>query len=195
MEMELDRPLYLASASPRRIELVRQLGLHARVCPADVDESAEGSPGKRVLELARRKALHVAGQHQRGLVLGADTLVSIGRRVLGKPRDEEQAFEMLRALCGHWHRVYTGVCLADCQDGRVACAVESAMVHMLHLSDEEVFSYIRSGEPMDKAGAYGIQGRGALLVEKIHGDFFNVMGLPVLRLSRMLLPLGVHCLD
>ena len=106
--MELDRPLYLASASPRRIELVRQLGLHARVCPADVDESAEGSPGKRVLELARRKALHVAGQHQRGLVLGADTLVSIGRRVLGKPRDEEQAFEMLRALCGHWHRVYTG---------------------------------------------------------------------------------------
>lgn len=194
MEMELDRPLYLASASPRRIELVRQLGLHARVCPADVDESAEGNPGKRVLELARRKALHVAGQHQRGLVLGADTLVSIGRRVLGKPRDEEQAFEMLRALCGHWHRVYTGVCLADCQDGRVACAVESAMVHMLHLSDEEIFSYIRSGEPMDKAGAYGIQGLGGSIVDCIRGDYYAVMGLPLAKTRQLLGLMGVSVL-
>ena len=112
---------------------------------------------------------------------------------LGKPRDEAHALEMLTALQGRRHTVCTGVtvCRGDYRDTQS----EETEVFFRPATEQELRAYIRTGEPMDKAGAYGIQGRGALLVEKIHGDFFNVMGLPVLRLSRMLLPLGVHCLD
>ena len=127
------------------------------------------------------------------IVITADTMVFLDGARLGKPRDEAHALEMLTALQGRRHTVCTGVtvCRGDYRDTQS----EETEVFFRPATEQELRAYIRTGEPMDKAGAYGIQGRGALLVEKIHGDFFNVMGLPVLRLSRMLLPLGVHCLD
>jgi len=177
----------LASASPRRKELLALAGLNFDVLASGVEEALP--PGFRPPEqcaerLAAMKADDVARRHPDALVIGADTIVVIDGQILGKPKDTTDAARMLRLLSGREHRVVTGVCLRM-RDARRVFSQETR-VRFYPLCDDEIEAYIQTGEPMDKAGAYGIQGRGALLVESIAGDYFNVMGLPIARLIREL---------
>ena len=189
--------IVLASGSPRRRELLTRMGIadfDVRVPETEETYPPNHSPRETVEYISREKARAAAALCRPDeIVITADTMVFLDGARLGKPRDEAHALEMLTALQGRRHTVCTGVtvCRGDYRDTQS----EETEVFFRPATEQELRAYIRTGEPMDKAGAYGIQGRGALLVEKIHGDFFNVMGLPVLRLSRMLLPLGVHCLD
>lgn len=179
--------LILASASPRRQELLRLITREFSVVTQDTDETAPASfsPEEMVLELAKRKALAVAALCPADLVLGADTVVSINGNILGKPRDDAEAAAMLRQLSGRRHRVYTGVALAV--GNSCSTFVESAQVEFASLTGRQIAAYIATGEPRDKAGAYGIQGKGALFVRGIMGDYYTVMGLPVCRLAQVLL--------
>ena len=166
-----------------------------QICPAQGEEVMDPAlnPGELVERLSRAKALEVAAQAKPGdLVIAADTVVASENQVLGKPRDEEQAAEMLRSLSGREHTVYTGVTV--CRDGEVLTEHEATFVRFRALTEQEIRGYIAAGESMDKAGAYGIQGIGAQLVSGISGDFFNVMGLPVCLLSEMLRTFGVDTL-
>lgn len=185
--------LILASQSPRRRELFELIGLSftALVSPAD-ENIPLTDPGSYVEALALRKAEAVFASHPAACVVGADTIVWLDGEIIGKPRDEGDAYRILRALSGRTHTVYTG--LAVLAPGSRQILHDTTRVTFRALDDEEIWAYIRSGEPMDKAGAYGVQGLGALLVERIDGDFFNVMGLPVLLLSRMLAQFGVTLL-
>ena len=181
--------IILASSSPRRRELLAQMGIREfSIVSPEVDEHVPGHPAPAALveALSARKA---GGDD---LVIAADTVVSLDGAVLGKPRDEEAAFAMLCALSGREHLVYPGVTVE--QGARVLTAHEETAVRFRPLSPGEIRAYIATGEPMDKAGAYGIQGLGALLVEGIVGDYFNVMGLPVFRLGRMLGAFGLDLL-
>lgn len=179
--------LILASASPRRRELLAQVGAHFDVICADADESAANAlpPRERVAELARIKCAAVAAEHPAAAVIGADTMVlNAAGELLGKPRDAEDARKMLTELSGGMNIVYTGVCVM--REGRTYCGVEETRVFFRTLEPWEIEHYIASGEPMDKAGAYGIQGRGALLVQRIEGDYFNVVGLPLVLTAQLL---------
>jgi len=178
----------LASASPRRQELIQLLGLPFRCIPSDVDENVSShlQPDEIVCTLARRKAMGVMPkQNQPTVVVGADTIVVCDDQILGKPTDKGDAKKMLLTLQGKTHRVYTGVCIVD-NRGKEQSFYAMTEVRFYPLSEEEIDVYIESGEPMDKAGAYGIQEKGALLVEKINGDYFNVVGLPIALLARNL---------
>ena len=182
----------LASGSPRRASLLDQLGIsYERIVP-DVDESVYGNlpPSEQVTSLSRAKAVAVLSKGSEYPVVAADTLVCLDHTVLGKPADRENAFNMLRALSGRWHQVYTGITVAAGEI--INTGFEVTNVKFRELTDGEINGYIATGEPMDKAGAYGIQGKGALLVERIEGDFYNVMGLPLVRLWVMLKELGVR---
>ena len=185
--------IILASNSPRRRELLAQIGIRDfQILSPDVDEAVESglSPARMVEALSLRKARAAAGRAGADdLILAADTVVALDGRVLGKPRDQEEAFAMLSALSGREHRVYTGVTVLG--GGRAATEHEETAVAFRALSPEEIRDYIATGEPMDKAGAYGIQGVGALLVQGIRGDYCNVVGLPLFRLGRMLSGFGV----
>lgn len=171
--------LVLASSSPRRRQLLEMLGIAHRVDPSNVPEVAEpGEPVERfAVRLAREKALQVAARHPGIPVLGADTVVVLGQELLGKPAAPADAIRMLRALSGREHRVVTAVALA--QDGEVRDRYDVTRVWFRPLTSEMIDAYVATGEPLDKAGAYGVQGYGAVLVERIEGDFFSVMGLPV----------------
>ena len=188
--------IILASASPRRRELLERIGVtDFEVRAPEVDENfPEGlSPEETVQFISREKA--EAAREQWGLepiIITADTLVFLDDRRLGKPRSEADALEMLTALQGRRHTVCTGVTVS--QGEKILTEAESTGVIFRPAEKRELLSYIATGEPMDKAGAYGVQGKGALLVERLEGDFFNVMGLPVLRLSRMLSEFGVWLL-
>ena len=187
--------IILASQSPRRKELMGQIGLKFKVISPNVDEHMEGnpSPAQLVEELSLRKARAVERQADgETLIVAADTVVALEGTVLGKPEDEREAFAMLSALSGNSHRVYTGVTVL--QGDRAVTGHEETRVTFRELEPEEISHYIATGEPMDKAGAYGIQGLGALLVSGIDGDYFNVMGLPVFRLGQMLTGFGVDVL-
>lgn len=190
----MEKEIILASASPRRRELLGMFDVPFRVIPAVGEEkSVPGlSPGETVEALAKAKAAEVAAQHSGALVIGSDTVVERDGELLGKPKSEEEAFRMLQSLSGRNHRVWSGVCVMDAE--RCLTAHEMTAVHFRPLSDEEIYAYIRSGEPMDKAGAYGCQGRAALFIDRLEGDFFNVMGLPLCRLGQMLKELGVELL-
>ena len=185
--------IILASNSPRRRELLAQIGIRDfQILSPDVDEAVESglSPARMVEALSLRKARAAAGRAgAEDLILAADTVVALDGRVLGKPRDQEEAFAMLSALSGREHRVYTGVTVLG--GGQAATEHEETAVAFRALTPEEIRDYIATGEPMDKAGAYGIQGVGALLVQGIRGDYCNVVGLPVFRLGRMLSGFGV----
>ena len=172
-------PLVLASASPRRRQLLEMLGLEHRVVPPDVDETRRPGeePARYVVRLAREKALAVAGRQPGALVLAADTTVVLGSEVFEKPRTPAEAVAMLRSLSGRTHQVHTGVALAD--GTRVEDALDVTDVTFRRLPEPELAAYVATGEPMDKAGAYAIQGLGAALIEGIRGDFFGVMGLPL----------------
>ncbi|MDR1463862.1 MAG: Maf family protein [Oscillospiraceae bacterium] len=179
----------LASASPRRRELLLLAGLDFTICAAAADETPEPalSPGEAAQAIAARKAAAVADllcPADDTVIIAADTVVSLDGALFGKPRDDGDAARMLRALSGREHSVFTGVCL---RRGERGCGFyQETRVRFYALTDGEIAAYIRSGEPRDKAGAYGIQGRGALLAEGITGDYCNVVGLPLARLIRTL---------
>lgn len=176
--------IILASQSPRRKELFSLITEDFKIIPAVGEEKADRSlpPSEYVMELAKHKALEVAEKYPEDVVIGSDTVVVINGEILGKPKDEADAKRMLRLLSGREHSVYTGVCLSRGNMNRSFC--EETKVRFFTLSDREIEEYTASGEPFDKAGAYGIQGTGALLVSGITGDYYNVMGLPVGRLYR-----------
>jgi septum formation protein len=180
--------LILASGSPRRRQLLEQLGLAFEIRPSDVDERllAREGPTEAAERLARAKAEHRADSGS--LTLGCDTLVAHGDAVLGKPDSAREAAAMLERLSGEEHTVYTGIALASA--GRVESAVEATRVWFRHLTASECAEYAATGEPLDKAGAYGIQGFGAAIVDRIEGDYFNVMGLPIRRLLQLLEAFG-----
>lgn len=176
--------IILASQSPRRKELFSLITEDFKIIPAVGEEKADRSlpPSEYVMELAKHKALEVAEKYPEDVVIGSDTVVVINGEILGKPKDEADAKRMLRLLSGREHSVYTGACLSRGNMNRSFC--EETKVRFFTLSDREIEEYTASGEPFDKAGAYGIQGTGALLVSGITGDYYNVMGLPVGRLYR-----------
>lgn len=179
--------MILASQSPRRIELMRDAGYDITVRPADIDESPhpDEAPFALVERLARMKAAAAHAAAGGDTVVAADTVVVLDDAILGKPADEVDARRMLRALSGRTHQVATGVCIM--RGDSISSFVEVTDVTFYELADEEIAVYVASGEPMDKAGAYGIQGsRGRMLVKRIDGDFYNVVGLPIARLVRAL---------
>ncbi|GIQ70178.1 Maf-like protein [Xylanibacillus composti] len=192
MKITADRPLILASSSPRRQELIRMFHLPVRIEPTDVDETMPpgASPVDTVEQLSLRKADAAAARcrntGQDGIVIGSDTVVAIQGTVLGKPTDEQEAAAMLQRLQGQWHEVYSGIACIDLKQGTRSVRHRSTRVHMKPLSDAQIRSYVETGEPMDKAGAYAIQGRGALFVDRIEGCYFNVVGLPLSLLADML---------
>lgn len=188
--------IVLASQSPRRRELLGQMGLKFTICKPDLDESAFGGLPARdlVRTLSAEKAGEVAGRcAPDDLIIAADTVVVLDGAILGKPRDRDEAGKMLAALSGREHLVCTGVTVR--RGGETVTEHEETRVVFRPLTAEEIRRYVATGEPMDKAGAYGIQGYGALLVEGIQGDYFNVMGLPVCRLGKLLARFGVDCLE
>ena len=178
--------LILASKSPRRKELIGRLGVPFEICPADVDESTvrESDPEKTVLALSALKAEAVQKTHPEDLVLGSDTVVAVDGKILGKPRSREEAAEMLALLSGREHLVFSGVTLIH-KNKKISRAV-STKVHFAKLTKEEISWYLDSGEPFDKAGAYGIQGLGGLFVTHIEGDYNAVVGLPLQAVYEML---------
>jgi septum formation protein len=184
--------IILASSSPRRRELLTLIGIPHVVQPADIDETvlAGEHPAPHAERLARGKAAVVAAREPEAIVIGADTIVVVDGDILGKPRDEAGAAAMLRSLSGRAHVVLTAVAVA--RGERVESGVESVDVWFRALSDAEIERYIATREPMDKAGAYGIQGYGATIVERIDGDYFAVMGLALGRMVRLLHAVGVE---
>jgi septum formation protein len=190
--------IVLASSSPRRRQLMEQMGLCFEVIPSTVDEDICDSflyedPSRLAVERARCKALDVSSRITgEALIVGADTIVILGKEILGKPCDAREAGEMLRKLSGAVHTVITGlavVCLPGLEE---SVAFSDTRVSFRHLSEGAIQSYVRSGEPLDKAGAYGIQGRGGLLVKSVNGCFFNVMGLPIGLLGEMMERFGLR---
>lgn len=187
--------LILASASPRRAELLRRLGLDFLVVPSRCRETvlaSASSPAEAVLCAARAKAEEVSRRYPEALVIAADTIVACSGRLLGKPRDAEEAREMLRLLSGRWHEVWTGVVVCHRASGRSAEEAVLTRVCFRDLTEAEIEGYIATGEPFDKAGSYAIQGYGGLLVERIEGCYTNVVGLPLTRLALMLRGFGVE---
>ena len=182
----------LASASPRRRDLLDLIGIAHEVRPADIDETAlpAEAPIPHAERLARAKAHALAEGHPDIVVIAADTIVVVDGDILGKPRDEAHAAEMLRRLAGREHTVYTAIAVA--RDHQTESAVEAVRVTFRALTDDEIAAYIATREPMDKAGAYGIQGYGATIVERVDGDYFSVMGLGLRRLVELLGRVGVH---
>lgn len=192
-------PIYLASASPRRRELMEQLGLEFSVVVSNIDENeAAGekvSPGSLVEELSLRKAGKVAGDLNRGLVIGSDTVVVWRDRILGKPRDRQDAVEMLNCLQGDRHWVFSGLAVIDAETGKTHLSHEKTRVFFRAAGADEIKRYVDTGEPVDKAGAYAIQGLGSVFVKGIEGCYFNVVGLPLARLAAVLKEFGVDVLS
>ncbi len=181
----------LASSSPRRRELLNLIGIDHEVRPANLDESMRPreAPRRHAERLARDKASAVAMRDPDLITIAADTIVVINRKVLGKPVDKEDAARMLAMLSGREHTVITAVAVS--RGKKLRSAIEEVKVKFRRLREEEIEAYIATGEPMDKAGAYGIQGFGATIVERVEGDYFAVMGLPLVRLISLMRDVGV----
>ena len=172
--------IILASKSPRRKEILETMGVEFEIDVADVDESVDESlsPLEAVCEISKRKAKAVSQRHTgEKIIISADTVVVIDGRIIGKPKDKEDAFNILKGLSGKTHEVYTGFTIFG--NGKSKTDYEVTKVHFKELCDEDIKRYIETGEPMDKAGAYGIQQKGNLFVEYIHGDYYNVVGFPI----------------
>lgn len=184
------KKLILASRSPRRANILKQIGIEFEIMPSHADEESNvpTEPIHHVIELSRRKAKVISDQldGNEGIILGADTIVTIDDNILGKPSDTTDAVEMLSKLNNNVHQVYTGITLINKQNKKIISDYACTDVYFRKLRDDEITSYVATKEPMDKAGAYGIQGKGAILVEKIDGCYYNVVGLPVTKLLEML---------
>lgn len=191
--MENEPVLVLASASPRRRELLTLTGIPFIIDAPQVDEHCALGARDAVAELSRRKAEAGARMHPGKVILASDTLVAVDDTPLGKPRDEEDAFRMLRSLSGRWHHVYTGVCVVDAQGG-VHSGVDATAVRFGDMTNAEIRAYIATKEPMDKAGSYALQGIAGLWVEEISGSASNVIGLPLTLTRRLLQEAGLNVL-
>ena len=189
-------PIILASSSPRRKELLELVGVPFTIQASYVNEevSPDLTPPQVVEELALRKAADIAQNLENDLVIGSDTIVVLDEQILGKPCDKQDAFAMLAKLQGRSHQVFSGVALVDSKTKETLVAHQKTDVWMRSLTDEEIWAYIHTGEPMDKAGAYGIQGIGAINIERIEGDYFNVVGLPLVLLQDMLKKFNISIL-
>lgn len=186
----MSKTLVLASTSPRRIELLSRITTDFITVPSKIEEKASGTPEEQVLALARKKACEVASR-QEGIIIGADTLVVLDGDILGKPRSREDGRVTLKRLSDREHTVLTGLYVLSTKSGEHLEAIERTAVSFRFLSKEEIEAYLDTGEYQDKAGAYAIQGRAGLFVERINGDFFNVMGLPLCQLYLLLIQMGV----
>ena len=183
--------IILASSSPRRADLLRSIGVEFEIAPSQVQERPHTgeAPADYITRLARAKVISIARKREQGLVIGADTIVVLDGKILGKPVDEADAARMLRSLSGRWHAVMTGVALYDVATRQEVADYDKTLVRFGQMNEPEIDWYVKSGEPMDKAGAYGIQGLAGLFIEEIAGNYFNVVGLPlplVYRLARRL---------
>ena len=190
------RNIILASASPRRKELLQRLGLEFDIVPASIDEKQNDheDAATYTLRTAMQKALAVAKNYTDATVISADTVVVMDEQILGKPKTMDQAEEMLRNLSGREHVVITSVGIVDQISGRSISATEQTLVYFQTLSKEEIRAYVETCEPMDKAGAYGIQGLGGLFIRRIEGDFYNVVGLPLNKLYQLLKEIEIRVL-
>lgn len=189
--MKSQKPLILASGSPRRRELLSRMGYAFEICAPDVDEHVTGHAWDIVYALAERKARAGAEHFDRGVIIASDTLVSLDGAPLGKPEDAEDARRMLRALSGREHEVFSGVCVLDIETGRHLTRSVRTGVTFRAVTDREIDAYIATGEPMDKAGAYAIQGGAGAFVTRLDGSFENVMGFPVDEVREMLAAFGM----
>ena len=192
--------IILASGSPRRKEILEQVGIEFSVITSNDEEVIQkSSPEEIVEELATRKACSVASDMEEGtIVIGADTMVAIDGQVMGKPKDEGNAKDMIRKLQGKKHQVYTGVCAVVKEAGkedRLIHFVEATHVWVHSMTEAQIDAYVATGEPLDKAGAYGIQGKFAVYIEKIEGDYLNIVGFPVSKLYERLLEEGIDLLS
>lgn len=190
-DLAKNRRIVLASQSPRRRELLKMLGLEFEITVDNSPENADLTlpPNEVVCSLARNKCENVTKKLSPGsadIVIAADTVVSFSGKILGKPKDRADAFKMLAMLSGSMNTVYTGVCVKAPATGKTVCFYEKTDVFFKSLDTDEINAYINTGEPMDKAGAYGIQNYGALFIREIHGDYFNVVGLPLCHLGEVL---------
>ena len=180
--------IILASSSPRRSELLEQIGLEFQVCPSDSAETIETqtSPTQVVEELALIKARTVGERFKRGLIIGADTIAVLNQQIIGKPEDNQHAIEILRQLSGNRHKVVTGVSILDLDRKRQMVWSESTLVYFRRLRETEILEYVGNHNVLDKAGAYGIQGRAAAFVSRVEGCYFNVVGMPIAKLVEKL---------
>jgi len=185
--------LILASGSPRRIELLKILGCKFQIISSKDEERINPrlSPIENAKRISRLKALNVASKISEGIVIAADTMVVLGKKILGKPKNKKEAEKMLRNLSGKEHRVITGLAVVNAETKKIMQDVVITKVRFRKLSKNLIDKYIATGEPLDKAGAYGIQGKASLLVESIKGDYFNVVGLPLNTLNQLLEKFGV----
>ncbi|MDD3839613.1 MAG: Maf family protein [Clostridia bacterium] len=190
--------IILASKSPRRVEILKELGMDVIVVPSDIDETLNciDSPEQIVMDLALRKAKRVIDTGDMpGIVIGADTIVVADGKILGKPDSIEDAYNMIKMLQGRYHNVITGVALIDSDTGRTIVDYQKTKVKIKTLSDSQIIKYLNKEKVFDKAGSYAIQGYGSVIVEKIDGCYFNVVGLPVSKLYDMLKKFGIDMLS
>ena len=192
-----EQRIILASASPRRAELLKQIGVEFELAISNIEERPrpDEAPPDYITRIARAKVIAVARQRDTGLVIGADTVVVLDGRLIGKPEDETDAQNLLRQLSGRWHAVMTGVALYDVQTKHEVADYDKTLVKFAQLTDREIEWYVETGEPMDKAGAYGIQGLGGLFVDEIAGNYYNVVGLPIPLVYRLARRLGYSFVD
>jgi septum formation protein len=190
------KQIVLASASPRRRELLEKLGLSFKVEPSNFAEnlSTGMEPNALAREISLGKADSVAGKYSDAIIIGADTFIILGNRIMGKPDTADEAREMLQDISGRSHSVITGFTIIDTASGKIVSQSVETKVYIKQLTPEEIDAYIKTGEPLDKAGAYAIQGLGALLVERIEGDYCNVIGLPLFALMKALKEFGIDIL-
>jgi septum formation protein len=180
--------IILASKSPRRKEILENIGINFEVMESNIDESVadKEEPASAVKRLAYMKAYNISQNTEKNtIIIGADTVVAVGHMILGKPSNEAEAYGMLKKLSNGWHNVYTGICLMDASSEKSIIDYECTSVKFRELADDDINAYIKTGEPNDKAGGYAIQGLGSLFIEKIEGCYFNVVGLPIFKLNEL----------
>jgi septum formation protein len=191
------RKIVLASASPRRKELLQKIGLKFEVdasnCAEEIDPAMK--PDEIVRRISAAKAKAVASRHKDAVIIAADTIGVIGKKLLGKPHTAAEARKMLAQISGKSHKVITGFTVLDTATRKIVSGTVSTRVYIKKLNEKEIDAYVATGEPLDKAGAYGIQGLGAVIVEKIDGDYYNVVGLPLSALTEVLREFGIRVLD
>ncbi len=190
----MNKKIILASQSPRRKQLLKQLGLKFEVRPSEYEEdmSARKDPYELVKFLALNKAKDVIKHYKNAIIIGSDTIIIHKNHIIGKPRDKDQARKMLRCLSGNEHEVATGFAVIDTENNKIINDFNTAKVKFRELSDQEIEDYVNTGEPLDKAGSYGIQSKGAILIESVKGDYFSVVGLPIGKIYLALRELNIN---